>query len=498
MTGAELFAAFERLDRALVAKGFPATSRWWRRVIRRFLESGRRQLVLRVGRRGGKSSTLCRLAVCLALYGEHVIPPGDLGVAAFVSTSRGESGERLRTIEAILEAIGVEHRRASDGGGTAYLEVVGRRLAFKTYVATIAGVSGFTAVVVIGDEVAKWRDADSGANPATEVLASVRPTMATQPNARIVLSSSPLSTLDAHYDAFEAGDDDFQIVAQAPTWEANPTVTEADTHTLEKDPRVRAREYGAIPQAAAQGAFSTEEVYPAWIFPVLRDLQTPVVVLDASGGGGDAFVYAVVRWAKRVDCTPVLAITDVGAFKGAFGPHLTAESIVAHIARTAKAAGTTDAIGDQYSAFAMQSLFSAKGIRLRQLSWTGENKIVAVQRVRTLLRDRRIVVTPGAEGETMRRQMLALEERITPSGHTTFAGRRGTHDDHAMTLLLAGLADVHGMLRGSAMNPGSTFAFSDNVPSLPARGCLLDGPGTHTFRDFMESPSARERRTGRR
>jgi hypothetical protein len=243
---AEMIARYEALDRALVAKDFPATSPWWMAQVRRYFESGRRQIVLRVGRRGGKSTTLCRIGVVEALYGGHRVPPGDLGVVAVISLSRDEAAQRLRTVKAILDALGVAYKPI-DGG----IELEGRSVGFKVYTASIAGVSGFTAICVICDEVAKWRDADTGANPAKKVLASVRPTVATMPLARIVLSSSPLGKLDAHAAAFDAGDDDFQIVAMAPTWVANPTITEADTHALERDEAKRQREPGRRHRARA-------------------------------------------------------------------------------------------------------------------------------------------------------------------------------------------------------------------------------------------------------
>src|ERR1019366_409857 len=182
-------AHLDALARALVARGFPAVSTWWLETLIRFYSSGRRQLVLRVGRRGGKSSTLCRIAVLEALFGQHIIPPGDVGVVAIISVSRDEAAQRLRTIRAILDALGIKYRPIESG-----IELEGRPVVFKTFAASVAGVSGFTCVCAIADEVAKWRDADTGANPASEVLASLRPTMATQPHARIFLSSSPLST----------------------------------------------------------------------------------------------------------------------------------------------------------------------------------------------------------------------------------------------------------------------------------------------------------------
>src|SRR5690606_29114107 len=94
------------LDKALVKKSFPVMSPFWTSTFERFISSGKRQLVARVGRRGGKSSSLCRFAVAFArAYDVTKIPPGDTGVVAFVSVNRDEAAQRLRTIKAILDAI---------------------------------------------------------------------------------------------------------------------------------------------------------------------------------------------------------------------------------------------------------------------------------------------------------------------------------------------------------------------------------------------------------
>ncbi|NOU30979.1 MAG: hypothetical protein HOO96_24030, partial [Polyangiaceae bacterium] len=191
--GERVFERFLALDAHLVTKGFPATSPWWKETIRRWLTSGKRQLVARVGRRGGKSSTLTRLGVVLALFGEHQVPPGDVGTVAVVSVSRSEANQRLRLIKAVLDGLG-EPYAPTDGG----IELERRPFAFRIFTCSIGAVSGFTAVAVIADEVSKWRAADDGANPAKEVLGSIRPTMATMPNARIVLSSSPFGFEDEH------------------------------------------------------------------------------------------------------------------------------------------------------------------------------------------------------------------------------------------------------------------------------------------------------------
>ena len=232
----------DELDRRLVLAGWPSTTDWWKRELRRFYRTRCAQIVLRVGRRGGKSSTLCRIAVIEAILGDHHVAPGDTAVVAIVSKDRPDAKERLNTIEGILNVLGIKFKATAER-----IDLADRDLAFRVYTATVAGVSGFSGICVICDEVAKWMDKEAGANPATEVLASVRPTMAGLPNARIFLSSSPWGNWDAHARAFDSGDSDLQCVAFAETWVARPALTKADTRRLEPDERVWLREYGAVP-----------------------------------------------------------------------------------------------------------------------------------------------------------------------------------------------------------------------------------------------------------
>jgi hypothetical protein len=58
-----------------------------------------------------------------------------------------------------------------------------------------------------------------------------------------------------HYQAFERGLQPDQICFYAPTWEANPTITEAQSHELEPDDPTWERQYKAIPAAADETKF---------------------------------------------------------------------------------------------------------------------------------------------------------------------------------------------------------------------------------------------------
>lgn len=69
----------EALERALSARGFPPMSPWWRETVSEFYGTARRQLVLRVGRRGGKSTSLARIACLKPSMATTGFPPGTSG-----------------------------------------------------------------------------------------------------------------------------------------------------------------------------------------------------------------------------------------------------------------------------------------------------------------------------------------------------------------------------------------------------------------------------------
>ena len=420
-----MFEHFETLDRALVAAGFPATSPWWKVIVRRFLVSGKRQLVARVGRRGGKSSTLCRLVVTLALFGEHAIPPGDVGVTAFISTTRDEAAQRLRTIEAILKALRLVHRPIENG-----LELVGKPLAFKCFACSVASVSGFTGIAIVADEVSKWRDSDTGANPAKQVLAAVRPTMATQPNARSFLVSSPLATLDAHYDAFEQGETGFQCIAFAQTWVANPTLTEDDCRALEPDDATFRREYAAEPATELEESlltagevdgcmrtepfalpFVTNGRYVACTDPATRSDAWTLVVACREPGSRIVRIAKAVEWQARK------------------GSPLSPEAILRAIAGELAPYGLNSVHSDQASADALTDIGRRVKLFVQTEAVTATMKLARADSFRVRVRAGEVELAPV---DNLRADLLNVRRVVSRTGASILFPRvAGRHCDFA-------------------------------------------------------------------
>lgn len=239
------------IDKKLVQCGWVPISPWWWRVLERAYRSGKRNMVLRGGRRGGKSSTLIgRVAVFEMLSGKHVVPPGDIGWFIVLSASKPQAKARIGTAHKALDDLEVAHRHTTEE-----ITLSDKPIGMKAISATLEAVVSDTCIGTLCDEMARWRDKETGANPAADILTSLKPSMATMPNAVAWYVSAPWSTLDEHHKMVEAGSDVSQEVFIGATWEMNPTITEADTHKLERDKVSRDREYGAIPMSSDETKF---------------------------------------------------------------------------------------------------------------------------------------------------------------------------------------------------------------------------------------------------
>jgi len=427
---AKILAHLDALNEHLFDCGFPRMSAWWRETIGRWYESGKPQLVTRVGRRGGKSSSLTRLAVVEAVYGEHRVPPGDVGVVAIVSARRTDAMERLRTIRAILDALGVRYTEKAES-----IELTGRGRSFAVFTASIAGVSGFTSIWVLLDEVAKMRDSDTGANPAAVVISSIRPTMATQANARMVLSSSPMGMLDAHADAFAQGETSFQCIAHAPSWVANPSLTEAGTHALEPDEAVWSREFAAIPQAEAETSLLSSKMLDKCIRPTLDVPPEPRHVYTAAidpATRGNAWTL-VVACLSDGGLRRVVMVRD---WTGTKGVPLSPGDVFRQIVELIEPYGLKYVHSDQFAEDAMRELAKPHGLQLLvDKPWSQSVKADAYDTLRSLMQSGKVELP---NDPVLRNDMLGVRVKLTRAGTTYELASQGTrHSDYAPAVAMA-------------------------------------------------------------
>ena len=89
------------------------------------------------------------------LHQNYWIPPGEIGVWPFFSISTGEADDRLYTIAAILDTLGIPHSDSSDRRGH-YVKLLDRPLAFRVLAASFrtgVGFLGAGAILRSGERV---------------------------------------------------------------------------------------------------------------------------------------------------------------------------------------------------------------------------------------------------------------------------------------------------------------------------------------------------------
>lgn len=183
-----------------------------------------RRVVIRGGRRGGKSANICRLAVADCTSGSWDIASGDIGIFNIFSAKREQAADRVATCAAVAEALGIRHHATQ--GAIVFPDY---RTEIRVSVANVRSAVSGTSIGALFDEMAHWDD--EGVNPATSILSQFKWSMATNPHAILWLVSAPILTTDAHaveYDRTRAD----QIRFTIPTFVGNPTL---DREALERE-----------------------------------------------------------------------------------------------------------------------------------------------------------------------------------------------------------------------------------------------------------------------
>jgi hypothetical protein len=423
------------MDEQLAEHGFPRFSPWWRSQIERFVRAlaGRpgqlRQWIVRVGRRGGKSTSWCKFSIAWALHGPWSVPAGDRGVVAFVSLNRDEASQRLFTVGKMLDALGVQYERRADE-----IALVDRPALLKVFTCSIDAV-GFTAILLIGDEVARWESRDTAANPAREVFGSLLPTLATQPYGFAVLSSSPWTRDDYHHEQFSRGDTDRSVASYSPSWVANPTLTEAATRSLADSDAEWRREFLAEP---------SDTVVQGWFGPCVdlcidtgRTESEPLAGVDYVAGvdaawKNDCFAVAIAHREKR-DGRAVTVLDLVRAWKAPRGESLSVPVTVSDASEIIRRFNAP-AYADQYAFMPLRELFIQQGVSISEEPWTATSKIQRFSTARTSMSsgDVRLPDVPELIAE-----FRAIQGKLLPSGGERLEAAFGKHDDRVHAAILA-------------------------------------------------------------
>ncbi len=374
-----------------------------------------------VGRRGGKSFILALTAVYLAAFFRDWRPAltrGERGIVMVIATDRRQANVIFGYMRALIRDVpmlaSLVERETVD---TIDLS---NGVSVEVHTASYRTIRGRTVVAALLDELAFWRSEDS-ANPDHEILAAIRPSMATVPDAMLLCASSPYARRGALWEAHRQyyGRDGPVLVWQAATRTMNPSVPERIVlEALERDPAHASAEYLAEFRSDIEGYVSREAIDAC---VVLGRLELPPVegtayssFVDPSGGSRDSMTLAIAH----VEGATVV-VDAVRERRPPFSP----DDVVSEFAELLNSYDLASVHGDRYAGLWPRERFDVHGVHYTVADM---NKNELYQALLPRLNAATIELLDHPRLST---QLLSLERRTARGGKDSIDHTPGGHDD---------------------------------------------------------------------
>ena len=375
------------------------------------------------GRRAGGTRAVDVLAAYYAGLCDHaaILAPGECATLPIMSASTWQAAKMLQYLDGIFST--VPALRGLVTGQTNDSISLSTRVDIECAAASFRTIRGGTAVAVIADEAAFWRN-ESTANPNSEILAAARPMLATT-NGPLIVVSSPYARRGEVWNAFKRDfgprGDPLILVAKGASRTFNPTLSEhVVARAYERDPGSAAAEYGAEFRTDIE-SFVSREAVDAAIVPGRLELP-PIegvrfyAFVDPSGGAQDSMTLAV---AHVEDETAILdAVREIR-------PPFSPDSVVGDFVDLLRRYQLSEVTGDRYGGEFVREQFERRGVTYRV---SERSKSEIYRELLPLLNSRRIELL---DLPRLHAQLLGLERRVARGGRDSIDHAPGAHDDIA-------------------------------------------------------------------
>ncbi len=387
--------------------------------------SGFTEAWLICGRRAGKSFILsviaCYLAVLFRDWRQY-LSPGEVGTIKVIAVDRRQARVIHKYCRALLTKVpafaSLVERESDDE------IVLTNGIAIEVQTASFRSTRGYTCIAGLCDELAYWRSDESSSNPDAEIIAAIRPAMATIPGAFFLAASSPYARRGELYNSWRRyhGQEHAPVLTwQAATRVMNPTVPASFVDAeLERDPAKASAEYMAEFRSDIK-SFVSREVVDAAVVPGRHELPKIMGVrycafTDPSGGSGsDSMTLGI---AHR-DSLGTLVLDLIRERRPPFSP----ENLVGEFAITLKSYGITRVCGDRYAGEWPREQFRKAGV---QYECSDKSKSEIYVDALPLLNSGKIELL---DHPRLVAQLCGLERRTARSGKDSIDHAPGSHDD---------------------------------------------------------------------
>jgi hypothetical protein len=382
-----------------------------------------REASLICGRRGGKSRVLALIATFLAAFRDYTphLAAGEVATVGIIAADRMQARNILRYILGFLADVpllaGLQESKTTDSVSLT------NRVVIEVHTASFRVTRGYSYAAVLADELAFWRSEDS-ANPDTEIMAALRPGLASIPGSMLLKASSPYAKRGVLWNDFRRyfGQDGASVLVwRGTTSEMNPSIDPAlIAAAYEDDPANAAAEYGDEFRSDID-AFVARDVVEACTVAGRFELPHSsryryVAFVDPSGGSADSMTLAVAH--LDADMPTLDALREVR-------PPFSPESVVTEFAALLKTYNLKTVIGDRYAGEWPRERFREHGITY-QISDRAKSDLY-----RDLLPLLNSTKARLLDHPRLAAQLCGLERRTSRGGRDTIDHPPGAHDDIA-------------------------------------------------------------------
>lgn len=314
------------------------------------------------GRRSGKSRILALIAVILACFKDYsrLVSAGERVVIMVLAVDRDQAqvifgyARALIADTPMLRSL-LEHETAES------LEL-SNGVSIEVHTSSYKSVRGRTLAAALCDEIAFWRS-DESRNPGTAVIAALRPSLGSIPDALLLCASSTYDRSGPAYEAFDkyhGNADSDVLVWRAPTRLMNPAFRQSVIDkAYAQDPLSAAAEYDSEFRSDVAAAFP-DELIDACVcrgrksLPYVAGMRY-LAFCDPSGGQHDSMVLGISHRDRERDR---VLLDRLVVAKAPFEP----ASVTADFAQVLAAYGVHKVVGDRYASQWVVSAFSKQGI----------------------------------------------------------------------------------------------------------------------------------------
>jgi hypothetical protein len=381
------------------------------------------ELIGVIGRRGGKSRAISVLASYISGLCNHPnLVPGERGVLLIIAPDQRQADIVLDYITANFEASPILRQLIETR--TQRTLTLTNRIDIEVRSSDFRRLRGPTYIAIIADESAFWLSENS-TNPDSEILAAVRPGLATTGGPLFVISSPYArrgELWQLYFKHFGPAGDPAILVAQAASRVMNPSLPQSVINrAMERDATSASAEYLAQFRRDIETFVSIEAVRACVAWGVFeRPPQSNLIYfafVDCSGGGGtDSMALCI---GHRNSSKGVIVIDTVRERRPPFSP----AEVCREFSQVLKSYRVHKLIGDKFGGGFPPEQFRAFDILFEQSAKAKSDlyidllPLVNSQRVELLDNPRLIS------------QLTSLERRTARSGKDSIDHPPGGHDD---------------------------------------------------------------------